>query len=386
MRTVALDLSSRKITYCELANGKVVRRATVHDVAALRAMLGPERPNARVAIEACREAWYVHDELTEWGNDVWLVDTTRVKQLGIGHHGRKTDRIDVEVLALALEKEMIPRAHVLSPARRQLRHDLTIRRALVSTRAEYITQIRALVRAAGGRVRSCEVEQFEQHFTAANLDDALRTRVAPLLEIVRHLHVQIATVEERIMAIGAAEPAVAAMNTVPGVGLLVAAAMVSVIDTPGRFASAHKVQSYLGLVPSEYASGQTRRLGSITKKGSGYMRALLVQAAWNILRRPGPDPLKLWGAAIVERRGKCVAVVAVARRLAGLLWAMWRDGTVYDPEELGKRTADGISRRAQSLEKSAAAIRGATRKLESKQRQRQRLLGAKTTEVCSTTN
>lgn len=382
MRTVALDYSVRKIAFCEVAEGKVVRRATVRDVAALRSLL--EGSPARVAIEACREAWYVHDELTSWGHEVVLVDTTRVKRLGIGDHGRKTDRIDVEVLAFALANGTIPVAHVLSPERRRLRNELTVRRALIYTRSEFVTQVRALTSSAGTRVRSCEVEQFERHVTDADLEDELRALIAPLLTIVQQLNVQIATVEKRIMQHAAAEPAVALMSTVPGVGLLVAAAMVSVIDTPARFRSAHQVQSYLGLVPSEYASGQTRRLGSITKKGNCYMRALLVQAAWSILRRPGSDPLKLWGTALAERRGKRVAVVAVARRLAGLLWAMWRDGTFYDPQELGKRTADGMSRRAQSLERKAAAIKAATNKLQQKHRERIRALSPKTTELCST--
>ena len=124
MRIVALDLGTKKTSYCALSQGEVVHRTTVSEIESLRPLLGPEQPAARVAIEACREAWFVHDLLVEWGNEVVLVDTTRSRQLGIGQHGRKTDRIDAETLARALEAGRIPLAHLLSPKRRELRRVL----------------------------------------------------------------------------------------------------------------------------------------------------------------------------------------------------------------------------------------------------------------------
>ena len=97
MRNVALDLGVKKTTYCEVAEARVVRKATVTEVSSLVSLLGPNQPSARVVIEACREAWFVHDLLGEWGNEVLVVDTTRTRQLGIGQHHRQTDRIDAEV-------------------------------------------------------------------------------------------------------------------------------------------------------------------------------------------------------------------------------------------------------------------------------------------------
>src|SRR5664280_110046 len=160
MRIVALDLGVRKTTYCEISQGKVVQRATVSEVASLQSLLGPEQAAATVAIEACREAWHVHDLLVEWGNEVVLVDTTRSRQLGIGQHGRKTDRIDAETLARALEVGRIPAAHVLSPKRRELRRVLAVRRALVESRAQFVTTLRGLVREQGGKIPSCDTAQF----------------------------------------------------------------------------------------------------------------------------------------------------------------------------------------------------------------------------------
>ena len=136
MRTVALDLAARRVDYCEIAEGGVIERGVLRGLSQLETRLGPATPAARVAFEACREGWYVAERLSAWGHEPVMVDTTRVKQLGIGQHGRKNDRIDAEVLATALLSGRIPQAHILSPARQRLRMELGVRRSLVATRAE----------------------------------------------------------------------------------------------------------------------------------------------------------------------------------------------------------------------------------------------------------
>ena len=101
-----------------------------------------------------------------------------------------------------------------------------------------------------------------------------------------------------------------------------------------RFRRAHAVEAYLGLVPRELSSGDRQRRGRITKAGHPRLRRLLVQAAVSMLRRPDPRTVELreWAMRIAVRRGKKVAVVALARRLAGILYAMLRDGTSYEPQ------------------------------------------------------
>ncbi len=323
MRSVALDLGARKVAYCEVFEQRVVQRRTTTSLLALEDLLGPSQPPARVAIEACREAWAIGTTLREWGNEPVLVDTTRSRQLGIGQHGRKTDRIDAEVLALALERGTIPVAHMLSPHRQQLRLELGIRRALVESRAQYVTTARGIIRAEGGRLAPCETRTFVERARRADFADALHSRIEPLLCVLEQVQQQLVGVEVRIEQLCAEEPTIRLLTTVPGVGVIVASAFVSVLDEAGRFHNAHQVEAYLGLVPSERSSGDRRRLGSITKQGNSYMRALLVQAAWRLLclEKTG-DPLARWARVVSERRGNRVAVIALARRLAGVLWAM----------------------------------------------------------------
>jgi transposase len=361
MRSVALDLG-QKITFCEVSGGTVVRRATVNSFEALERQLGPRTPAARVAIEACREVWHVERRLREWGHEPLVVDTTRVKQLGVGHHNRKTDRIDAEVLARAVEAGSIPLAHVLSPHRQRLRMQLSVRRGLVETRANYVAMVRGLARAHGVQLGGrCEAAEFARKVEDVSLGEELRTLVAPLIEVIRLLDSRIIEADHKLETLCATEPVALRLCTTPGVGLVVAAAFVSVIDDAKRFRHAHQVEAYLGLVPSEHTSVH-RRLGSITKQGNSYLRALLVQSAWCILRSKGQDPLTLWARAIVQRRGKRIAVVAVARRLVGVLWAMWRDGTVYDAARLAQAAVRGLEQHAQTLELQRRALQQAARK------------------------
>ena len=142
---------------------------------------------------------------------------------------------------------------------------------------------------------------------------------------------EIAAADERLAARVALDPVVERLMTVPGIGPVTAVAFVATLDDVGRFASAHQVEGFLGLVPTEYSSGEQQRRGRITKTGNVRVRWLLVEAAWRMLRSKDPQTgaLRAWAERIAARRGRSIAAVALARRLAGILYAMWRDGADY---------------------------------------------------------
>ncbi|MCU0693757.1 MAG: IS110 family transposase [Polyangiaceae bacterium] len=353
-RYVGLDIGKRT-EFCEVRQGRVTTRATVSSEEQLEELLEPSTGRARVVLEACREAWYLYDLLTGWGHEVWVVDTTRVRQLGIGQHKRKNDRIDAEVLARASESGHVPRAHVLSHASQRLRMELGVRRALVETRAHYVTSIRSMLRSEGLTVASCTTADFLRKLRATSLPAAVDEVIKPLVVALEVVSPQIEKCDRQLEQHCSGIPVMELLSSRPGVGKVVAAAYISVIDNPGRFRKAHQVEAYLGLVPSESTSGK-RKVGAITKQGNAYLRGVLVQAAWSVLRGRRSDPLKSWGQAIAKKRGKKVAAVAVARRLAGILWAMWRDNTRYDPALLGQASARGKRKEAQQTSQTAGAI------------------------------
>lgn len=223
MRSVGLDLGARHIAFCEVVDGVVTRRGSVRRLSELEAILGPDTAPARVAFEACREGWHVHDTLLSWGKEALMLDTTRIRRLGVGHHGRKNDALDAEAIALALDAGRIPLAHVLSPERRALRAKLSVRGELVEMRARQVTVIRGLVRAKGQLLPTCATASFVKHVEKAKLDAETRALISPLLETLRVAEEQIAKVDAELVEIAKADPIIMLLATAPGIGPIVAA-------------------------------------------------------------------------------------------------------------------------------------------------------------------
>ncbi|MGH7393944.1 MAG: IS110 family transposase, partial [Candidatus Rokuibacteriota bacterium] len=244
----------------------------------------------------------------------------------------KTDRRDARTLMEACQLGAYRPAHRLSEPRRHVRAELAVREAVVRTRTRYVALAKALVRRDGLRVPSSAAERVGTHLQALALPPPLAAELAPLLALLTPLNATIAAADRRLSALAETDPIAALLMTAPGIGPVTASAVVATVDDMTRFHSAHQLEAYFGVVPSEQSSGEQRRIGRITKAGSSRVRWLLVEAAWRILRSRSPETaaLRAWTLTIAQRRGKRIAVVALARRLAGILYAMWRDGVPYD--------------------------------------------------------
>jgi len=171
---------------------------------------------------------------------------------------------------------------------------------------------------------------------ALDLPAPLAAELEPLLTVLAPLNTTIGAADHRLSAQAERDPVGALLMTAPGVGPVTASALVATSDDITRFHSAHQGEAYLGRVPGERSSGEQRRIGPITKAGHRRTRWLLVEAAWRMLRSKDPDSaaLRAWTLRIAARRGKRIAVVALARRLAGIVDAMWRDGVPYEGRKI----------------------------------------------------
>jgi transposase len=169
-----------------------------------------------------------------------------------------------------------------------------------------------------------------------SLPQWLEAEIAPLLAVMEKLNEEIRAADGRIAKRAREDTVVRRLCTAPGVGVVTAVGFRAALDEAGRFRGAHQVECYLGLVPREMSSGEKQHRGRITKSGNGRARWLLVEAAWAVWRSRTAESagLRMWAQRIEVRRGKRVATVALARRLAGILFAMWRDGTSFEPRKL----------------------------------------------------
>lgn len=331
MDNIGLDLHKRESQLCILTeDGEILERRIITDRDRFTAVLGG-RPRARILVESSTESEWVARHLESLGHEVIVADPTFAPMYATRRRRVKTDRRDARTLAEALRVGAFRRAHRLSEPQRHVRGELAVRDALVRTRTRFIGVLKALVRRDGLRLPSGEAEHLAAKVAALPLTPALAAELAPLLALLAPLNGQIAAADARLTALAADDPVVARLTTAPTVGPVTAVAFVATLDAVGRFGSAHHLEAYLGLTPSEKSSGEQQRRGRISKTGNTRMRSLLVEAGWRILRSPQPAAagLRAWAEQIAQRRGRSVAAVALARRLAGILYAMWRDGQDY---------------------------------------------------------
>jgi transposase len=222
-------------------------------------------------------------------------------------------------------------AHRISDEARATKNLLAVREQLVLTRSRYISFAKSLLRGEGLRLNSVDADRLSRKLEAMELPAVLRQTLTPLIEAMKTLDEQIKITDKELERLAADNETIKRLQTVPGVGVITAASFAAVIDNVERFETAKQVRMYLGLVPSENSSGERQQRGRLTKTGNRRLRYLLVEAAWSLLRSKKADTAKLqkWTQAIAGRRGKQIAVVALARKLAGILYAMWRDGTEF---------------------------------------------------------
>ena len=348
MDTIGVDLHKRETQLCiGQVDGTITEQRIVTSRERFTAVLG-HRPPARILVEASTESEWVACHLESLGHEVIVADPNYAPMYATRSRRVKTDKRDARTLMEACRAGTYRPAHRLSAARRHVRAELAVRDAVVRTRTRYVALAKALVRRDGLRVPSSAAERVGAHLEGLAVSPALAAELAPLLTLLPPLNASIAAADQRLAELEHTDPSVALLMTAPGIGAVTASALVATIDDVQRFASAHQFEAYLGLVPGERSSGELRRIGPITKAGNSRARWLLVEAAWRILRSKDAAgaPLRGWARPIVARRGSRIAVVAVARRLAGILYAMWRDGAPYDA---------GKIRRPRSARQSPAA-------------------------------
>jgi transposase len=218
---------------------------------------------------------------------------------------------------------------------------LNVRQELTQARTRAISLARAITRAAGLRIRSGRTETFLDRLAGLELPAAMKTTLSPLRSIIEVLDDELVNADEGFETMAGADPVVTRLTTLPGIGPITATAFVAALDSVSRFERAGQVTSYLGLVPQEHSSGDKQHRGRIMRSAQPYLQSLLVQTAWRISRssNPATTAFRAWAEAIARRRGKKVAMVARARRLARTLFAMWRDEADYQPRRIRTRGA-----------------------------------------------
>lgn len=330
----AIDLGKRMSQIAILKeDGEIIERRIRTEGGHFAAMF-QSYPGIRILLEAGTESEWVARCLEDLGHEVIVADPNYAPMYAHRWRKVKTDRRDALALLEACRLGAHRPAHRTSEAQRQVRWHIATREALVRMRARSILLTGSLARQTGLHVPGGKAETFATRLTTLALPDPLRKAVAPLLRVLETLNQQVTAADAALEDMVSTDPRVHRLQTVPGVGPIIAATFVATVDREDRFSGPHQLEAYLGLVPREYSSGERQARGRITKAGNARLRYLLIEGAWSILNHQKPETaaLRAWALRLAARRGKPRAVVALARRLAGILFAMMRDNTVFDPK------------------------------------------------------
>jgi transposase len=289
-----------------------------------------KRPSMRIVVEASCKAFWMADRLKELGHEVIVVDPGRTKAIGAARI--KHDKLDARVLAELCQTGLVAAVDIPTLDQRMARLPFTSRVALVRSRTVMTNNVQSILDSEGVELPARWTGGFVAVVREAKprMPPAMVPIIERLLRGIEEMSKLIDECDQVIEVVAENDPDIKLLRTAPGVGPLTAAAFVQVIRDPSRFKSGRLVAAYLGLVPSLYASGQTMVKGPITKHGNVQLRWLLHIAASALLRTLRDTTLKRWAARLAERIGRKKAKTAIARKLATILWSMWRRRTPFE--------------------------------------------------------
>lgn len=338
MNHVAIDLASKESQICVRGSDGTILEERKYPTRKLTELVATWVPS-RVVMETSAEAFRIADAARAAGHQVRVVPGTLVRLLGVGLRGVKNDQRDAQQLSKASWQTDLPSVHIPSPEARELRSICGARDVLVTTQRNLGNNIRGWMRTQLWRIRGCKLKTLPERLRAhaTSLGRALPEHVERQLQTLSLVTEQLEAANKQVRTLASEHPVCQRLMTVPGVGPVTAVRFVAAIDDPRRFPSAHRVESYVGLTPGERSSGMVTRQTGITKAGCHDLRRCLVQAAWAALMVRSSHPMLDWARQVAERRGRPVAAIALARKITGILFAMWRDGTTYEPRQAARR-------------------------------------------------
>jgi transposase len=326
---VGVDLDKHNSQIAVLTDdGEIVQQRLANEATLLEKFFAQLPRQTPVAIEASGTWWWLVDLLEQLGHRPVLSNPKQTKAIAAAR--LKNDRVDAERLALLLRGDLLPTVWIppaaLREARELVRHRIQLvwLRGVIRNRLQAMLARRNLQPTSGKSWLTQRGQRELQQLPLPEAPSRIREDCAALLPT---LDAQIRRLDVDLVTRWGQDPRVQRLMTIPGIGPFIAIVLVLELGDIHRFATAKRVASYVGLTPRVRGSAGRVRAGHITKEGNRLLRWVLVLAATQAVRRPGP--LRAWFHAVKKRRGKKVARVALARRLAEIVFHVWQQECDY---------------------------------------------------------
>jgi transposase len=288
-----------------------------------------------IGLEACSGAHFLGRALRKQGHDVRLIAAQFVKPFV---KSNKNDFVDAEAIAEAVDRKNMRFVPIKTDDQLDLQAIHRIRDRLVSRRTAVINQIRAFLLERGmvfaqkpAKLKAALADILEN--AEADLTPLMRNLIDMLWGEWKTVEQQIQTLNDELERISAADPGCTRIRQIPGIGPVVATAIVAAIGNGAAFRKGREFAAWLGIVPRQYSTGGKARLLNISKRGNVYLRKILIHGARAAVLRIKRDriPIGAWLDRLDARAHKNVVVVAMANKLARIAWAVLSSGNEYRP-------------------------------------------------------
>lgn len=345
--TVAVDLAK---SVFELAvsdgQGRVIERKRLSREAFRKFFVN--RPPCRIVMEACGTAHHWARTFRALGHEVKLLPPQHVRPYV---HRNKTDRADAAALLEADRCGDILPVPVKTEGQQGLQGLHRVRSGWMATRTARINEVRGLLREFGFDLPqgpSAVMERVPGWLAdeTVAIPPVLRKALSEVMDEIRALETRIADVEKQLREEAKQRPDVQKLMDVPGIGLLIATALIAAVGGMEAFRDGRHLAAWLGLTPKESSSGFKRRLGRISKRGDPYLRTLLIHGARSALNAAmaklaaGKELTRLqrWAVELAGRVGHNKAATALANKLARIAYAVVRQGRDFDGDFMPAKT------------------------------------------------
>lgn len=326
---VAIDLDKQSFHLHSVSGDGVVLSRKVSR-SKLPAVIGEWAPRV-IAMEACPSAHHWGRVFQEAGHQVRLIHPRFVKPFV---RGAKNDAVDAEAIFEAASRPTMRFVPVKTLAQQDLQALHRIRERLIVQRTALINQARGLLAEYGivlpkgsGRLAADGPDAV----ASTPLSDLARELFSALFDQLRELEARIATLDDRLVSICRENAASRRLATLPGVGPVIATALVASIDDGHHFRSGRELAAWIGLVPRQHTTGGKPKLGGIGRQANHYLRRQMIHGARSIAFRMSgrEDARSKWLQALVVRRGFNRAVVALANKTARIAWVLLTKQEAY---------------------------------------------------------
>lgn len=332
IRSVGIDLGKTTFHLVALGdNGKILFKKKFSQKQLITFTANMQ--TALIGMEACSGAHFLGRTLREQGHDVKLIAAQFVKPFV---KSNKNDFLDAEAIAEAVDRQNMRFVPIKTDDQLDLQALHRVRDRLITRRTSVINQLRAFLLERGlvfakspAKLRARMPEVLE------NAEEDLTPRMRNLLALLwnewKDLEQQVIDLNLEVEQIASSDAACIRLRQIPGIGPLIATAIVAAIGNGAAFRKGREFAAWMGLVPKQYSTGGRAKLSGISKRGNRYLRKILIHGARAVVLRCKRDRLAMgsWMTALEARAPRNVLIVAAANKLARIAWAVLSTGQEY---------------------------------------------------------